>query len=60
MVLYLQLQTSPEKLTLTVVEVQQLTDIERTDSEEKNSSLKWTLYKGRRKDCENLKIDTDI
>ena len=32
-------KTSPEKLTLTVVEMQQLPDIEKTDSKEKISCL---------------------
>ena len=36
-------KTSAEKLTLTVVEVQHLPDIEKTDSEEKNSCLKLTV-----------------
>ena len=44
-------KTSPEKLTLTVVEMQQLPDIEKTDSEEKISCLKWTIYNGKRKVC---------
>ena len=33
-------KTSPEKLTLTVVEMQQLAEIENTDSKEKNMSPK--------------------
>ena len=41
-------KTSPEKLTLTVVEMQQLRDIEKTDSKEEISCLNWTLYNGRR------------
>ena len=46
-------KTSPEKLTLTVVEMQQLLDIEKTDSKEKISCLKWALYNGmRKKMCE--------
>ena len=48
--LHLQLkQTSPEKLKLTVVDMQKLPDIEMTDSIEKISCLKWTNYNGRRK-----------
>ena len=42
-------KTSPKKLTLTVVEMQQLSDIEKTDSKEEISRLKWTIYIGRRK-----------
>ena len=51
--------TSPEKLTLTVVEMQQLPDIEKTDSKEEISCLKWTIYNGRRKVCVNFQTDTD-
>ena len=50
---------SPEKLTLTVVEMQQLPDIEKTDSKEEISRLKWTYYNGRRKVRVNLHTDTD-
>ena len=52
-------KTSPEKLTLTVVEMQQLPDIEKTDSKEDISCLKWTMYTGRRKVCVNFQTDTD-
>ena len=52
-------QTSPEKLTLTVVEMQQLPDLEKTDSKEKTSCLKWTIYNGRRKLCVNFQTDLD-
>ena len=51
-------KTSPEKLTLTVVEMQQLPDIEKTDSEKEKSCLKWTIYKGR-KVCVNFQTDAD-
>ena len=48
---YLQLlpKASPEKHTLNVVEMQQLAVIGNTDSKEEKSSLKWTIYNGRRK-----------
>ena len=52
-------KTSPEKLTLTVVEMQQLPDIEMTDSKEETSCLTWTTYNGRRKVCVNFQTDTD-
>ena len=52
-------ETSPEKLTLTVVEMQQLPDIEKTGSKEEISCLKWTMYNGRRKVCVNFQTDTD-
>ena len=52
-------RTSPEKLTLTVVEMQQLPDIEKTDSKKDISCLKWTIYKGRRKVSVNFQTYTD-
>ena len=58
--MYLQLQkTSPGKLTLTVVEMQQLPDIEKTDSQEEIPCLEWTKYNGRRKVCVNFQTDTE-
>ena len=50
---------SPEKLTLTVVERQQLRDTEKTDSQEKISCLKRTINTGGRKVCVNFQTDTD-
>ena len=52
-------KTSPEKFTLIVVEMQQLPDIEKTDSKEEISCLKWTIYNGRKKVCVNFQTDTD-
>ena len=52
-------KTSPEKLTLTVVEMQKLPNIEKTDSKEELSRLKWSIYNGRRKICVNFQTDTD-
>ena len=52
-------KTSPEKITLTVVEMQQLPDLEKTDSKEEISCLKWTIYNDRRKVCVNFQTDTD-
>ena len=52
-------KTSPERLTLTVVEMQNLPDIDKTDSKEKISCLKWTIYNGRREVCVNIQTDTD-
>ena len=52
-------KTSPEKLTLTPVELQQLPDIEKTDSKGEISCLKWTIYNGKRKICVNFQTDTD-
>ena len=50
---------SPEKNTLTLVETQQLPDIEKSGSEDDISCLKWTIYNGRRKICINFQTDTD-
>ena len=52
-------KTSPESVTLTVVEMQQLPDLEETDSNEEISCLKWTINNGRRKVCLNFQTDTD-
>ena len=52
-------ETSPKKLTLTVVEMQQLPDLDRTDSKEEIPCLKWTRYNGGRKVCLNFQTDTD-
>ena len=52
-------KTSPEKLTLTVVEMQQLPDIEKTDSKEEIPCLKWTKYNVGRKVCVNFQTDTE-
>ena len=51
-------KTSPEKLTLTVVEMQQLPDIEMTDSKEEKFCLRRTIYNGRRKVSVNFQTDT--
>ena len=52
-------KTSPEKLTLTVLEMQQLPDIDKTNSKEGLSCLRWTIYNGRTKACVNFQNDTD-
>ena len=49
---------SPE-IMLTLVETQQLPDIEKSDSKDEISCLKWTIYNGRRKVCINFQTDTD-
>ena len=51
-------KTSPEKLTLNVVEMQQMPDIKKTYSK-KISCLRWTIYNGRRKVCVNFQTDTN-
>ena len=50
---------SPEKITLTLVETQQLPDNENVDSKDERSCLKWSIYNGRRKVCINFQTDTD-
>ena len=50
---------SPEKITLAPVETQQLPDIEKVDSKDELSCLKWTFYNGRRKVCINFQTDTE-
>ena len=52
-------KTSPEKITLTIVEMQQLPQIEKVESENEISSLKWTTNNGRRKVCISFKTDMD-
>ena len=50
---------SPEEITITLVEIQQLPYIEEVDSKDEISCLKWTIYNGRRKVCINFQTDTD-
>ena len=50
---------SPGKLAPAVVEMQQLPDIEKTDSKDEFFCPKWTTYIGRRKVSVNFKTDTD-
>ena len=52
-------QTFPEKITLTLVEMQQLPEIEKADSEKETFCLTWTIYNGRRKVCIGFKTDMD-
>ena len=49
----------PKKITLTPVETQQLPDIEKVDSKDEISCLKWIIYNGRRKVCINFQTNTD-
>ena len=52
-------KTSPEKITLTLVEMQQLPEIEKVDSKNEISCLKRTIYNGRRKVCISFKTDVN-
>ena len=55
----LKFKDSPKKTTLTLVETQQLPDIEMSGSRDEISCLKRTIYNGRRKVCINFQTDTD-
>ena len=52
-------KTSPEKITLNLVEMQQLPEIEKVDSKNEISCLNWTIYDGRRKKFISFKTDMD-
>ena len=52
-------ETSPDKLTLTVFEMQQLPDIEKTDCKKEIFCLKLTILMGRKKVCVNFKNGAD-
>ena len=49
----------PKKNTLFLVETQQLPDLQKVDSKDEYSCLKWTIYNRRRKVCINFQTDTD-
>ena len=55
----LKIKDSPKKITLTLVETQQLPDIEKFDSKDDISCLKWTIYNDRGKVCTNFQTYTD-
>ena len=50
---------SPGKIKLTLVQTQHLPVIEKVDSRDEFSCLKWTNYNGWRKVCINFQTDTD-
>ena len=50
-------KTSPEKFTLSLVEMQQFPEIEQVDSKNEIFCLKWTIYNGRRNVCISFKTD---
>ena len=52
-------KTSTERLTLTVVEMQQVPNVEKTGSKKEIFCLKWTIFEGRRKVIVNFQTDTD-
>ena len=51
---------SSGKITLTLVETQQLPDIEKVDSKDEIFCLKWTIFNGRRKVSMNFQTDADM
>ena len=52
-------KTSPGKITLTIIEMQQLPESEKMDSKNGISCRKLTLYNGRIKVCKSFKTDMD-
>ena len=52
-------KSSREKTTLTLVEKQQLPKVEKVDSRNEFSCLKWTIYNGWRKLSIGFKTDVD-
>ena len=52
-------KNSPGKITLILVETQELPDNKKVDSKDEISCIKWTIYSGRRKVCINFQTDTD-
>ena len=51
---------SPGSLdTNCVCAIEELPDVEKTDSKEEFSCLNWAIYKTRRKVCLNFKTDAD-
>ena len=52
-------EQTPKKVSLTIVEIQQLPEIGKFDSENKVSCLRWIIFDGRRKVCVFSKTDTD-
>ena len=50
---------SPEKTTVTLVDYQQLPDIENVDTKDEISRLIWSIYNGSRKVSINFRTDID-
>ena len=55
----LKIKDSPEKITLTLVETQQMPDIEKAESKDEICCLKWTIYNGRRTVFIDFRTNTD-
>ena len=52
-------EQTPKKVNLTIVEMQQLPEVGKFDSENEISCLRWIIFNGRRKICVFYKGDTD-
>ena len=52
-------EQTPKKVSLTIVEMQQLPKVGKFDSENEISCLRWIIFNGRRKVCLFCKTDTD-
>ena len=52
-------EQTPKKVNLTIVEMQQLPEVGKFDSEDEIFSLRWIIFNGRRKICVFYKSDTD-
>ena len=52
-------QQTLKKVSLTIVEMQQLPEVGQNDSENQISCLRWIIFNGRRKVCVFCKTDTD-
>ena len=58
-VLLTTLKTYPEKIALTIIELQELPDLQKLDHTEEVFCLKGKITLGRRKVCQNFKTDTN-
>ena len=52
-------EQTPKNVSLTIVEMQQLPEVGKFDSENEISCLRWIIFNGRRKVCVFCKTDTD-
>ena len=52
-------EQDPKKINLAIVEMQQLEEVKKFDSENKISCLRWINFNGRSKICVFCKTDTD-
>ena len=52
-------EPAPKKVSLIIVEMRQLPEVGKFDSENEISCLRWIFFNGRRKKCVFYKTDTD-